>query len=42
MDAAGFEAIYLSTAILILSTNLRRYAQRIALAAVSISRSSRI
>jgi hypothetical protein len=34
MGAAGFEAVYLSTAILILSTELRRYAQRIALAAV--------
>jgi hypothetical protein len=34
MGAAGFEAVYLSTAILILSTGLRRYAQRVALAAV--------
>ena len=34
MGAAGFEAVYLSTAILILSTDLRRYAQRVALAAV--------
>ena len=34
MGAAGFEAVYLSTAILVLSTDLRRYAQRIALAAV--------
>jgi hypothetical protein len=34
MGAAGFECVYLSTAILILSTELRKYAQRIALAAV--------
>lgn len=34
LAAAGFEAVYLATAVLILSTDLRRYAQRVALAAV--------
>lgn len=34
LAAAGFEAVYLATAVLILSSDLRRYAQRVALAAV--------
>jgi len=34
MGAAGFEAVYLSTAVLVLNSELRRYAQKIALAAV--------
>ena len=35
LAAAGFELVYLSTAILMLSAELRRYAQRVALAAVA-------
>src|SRR5262245_43897210 len=35
LAAAGFEAVYLSTAILILTSDLRHYAQRVALAAVA-------
>jgi hypothetical protein len=38
MGKACFETVYLSTAILVLSTDLRRYAQRIVLAAVVIAR----
>lgn len=34
LAAGGFEAVYLATAVLILSSELRRYAQRVALAAV--------
>lgn len=35
LAAAGFEAVYLATAVLILSPDLRRFAQRVALAAVA-------
>lgn len=35
--AAGFEAVYLSTAVLVLTPALRTYAQRVALAAVGVA-----
>ena len=38
MGTACFETVYLSTAILVLSTDLHRYAQRIVLAAVVTAR----
>lgn len=34
LAAVGFELVYLSTAVLVLTSDLRRYAQRVALAAV--------
>lgn len=35
LAAAGFEAVYLSTAVLVLTSDLRAYARRVALAAVA-------
>lgn len=35
LAAAGFECVYLATAMLVLNSELRRYAQRVALAAVT-------
>lgn len=37
LAAAGFEAVYISTAILLLTPDLREYARRVALAAVAVA-----